>query len=151
MNNLKNQAEKLYEEELIKIESLIGSGVTFSDELAKLSKKLFGDKFKGVFASDELNKLKSVEEGYFIFNLDKSDEPGSHWIGIVKTNKGILVYDSFGRGSKEIIPGIHLLGNRVKDTEDDAEQKVFEDNWGARVLSFLKIFDEYGSEIASLI
>ncbi len=163
MNNLKNKAENIYLQELKKVESGIdlpgnlsglGTGITYGGQLAKLAKKLFGSKFKGVFAADEIAPLRS-QDGYFIYNLDKKDEPGSHWIGIVKSPQGILVYDSFGRDTKEIIPGVYSLGNRkdisLQDTEDDAEQKEWQDNCGARTIAFLKVYDEHGSAVASLI
>ena len=150
MNNLKNKAESLYKKELIKAHKLLGRGVTYGSDLAKLAKKMFGKKFRGVFASNQLEPLKS-QDGYFIYNLDKSDEPGSHWIGVVKDKKGILVYDSFGRDTKEIIPGVYSIGNRISETEDDAEQKIYQEDCGSRVISFLKVYDDYGPEVASWI
>ncbi len=167
MNTLKNKAENIYLKELKIIEKLkipgttkiLGSGLTYGGELAKLGKKLFGNKFKGVYASNEVKDLKETDKGYFIFNLDKRDEPGSHWLGIVKTPKGIMIYDSFGRPSKQIIPSVFTLGHsisgkpklRITDTEDDAEQLITEENCGSRAMSFLKVYDDYGPEIASLI
>lgn len=151
MNTLKNKAEKYYLKELKIIESQIGSGLTYDSELEKLAKKLFGSKFKGVYAADEINEIKKAKEGYFIFNLDKSDEPGSHWIGVVKTPKSLLIYDSFGRKSKMIIPNLHTIGHTITETEDDAEQLINEDNCGARTIAFLKVYDDYGPEIASMI
>ena len=43
--------------------------------------------FKGCFSSDELKKLpkRVKEKSFFIVNLDKSNEPGSHWICIMLT------------------------------------------------------------------
>lgn len=165
MNTLKNKAENIYEKELrniynklsvaisksrnIKVNSRLGKGITYGSDLNKLARSLFGSKFKGVFASDQLDKLKK-EDGYYIFNLDKSDEPGSHWIGVIKSPKGIMVYDSFGRKTREIAPGIYSIGN-VRDTEDDAEQKVYEDDCGARTISWMKVYDDYGPAIASWI
>ncbi len=157
MNTLKFGAEELYNKELKKIEKQIGTGVTYGSELAKLAKKMFGSKFKGVYAADEIEKLKK-ENGYFIFNLDKRDEPGSHWLGLAKSPKGILVYDSFARSTKEIAPNIYSLGNQkngrgpiIRDTEDDAEQLITEDNCGARTLAWLKVYDDHGPEVASWI
>ncbi len=156
MNTLKNKAEKYYLKELKIIESQIGSGLTYGGELAKLGNRLFnrkgqGNKFKGVFAADQLDDLKATKEGYFIFNLDKIDEPGSHWIGVIKTDKGLLVYDSFGRKSKMIIPNLHTIGHTITETEDDPEQLINEDNCGSRTMAFLKVYDDYGPEIASWI
>lgn len=158
MNTIKFAAEELYNKELKEIHKKLGKGITYGSELAKLAHKMFGNKFKGVYAANEIKDLKNLDEGYFIFNLDKRDEPGSHWIGIVKSKIknsdkpkfSILVYDSFGRDTKEIIPNVYSLGN-IKDTENDAEQLIWMSDCGSRVISFLKIYDEYGPEIASLI
>lgn len=150
MNSIKFASEELYNKELKKIESQLGTGVTYGSELAKLAHKMFGSEFKGVFAANEIEKLKK-EDGYYIFNLDKRDEPGSHWIGVVKDSGNILVYDSFGRDTKEIIPNVHSIGNFIQDTENDAEQKNWQENCGARVISFLKVYDDYGPAIASWI
>ncbi len=151
MNTFKNKAENIYLKELKIIEKQIGSGLTYGGELAKLGKKLFGNKFKGVYASNEVKDLKKTNRGYFIYNLDKRDEPGSHWLGIVKTPKGIMIYDSFGRPSEQIIPSVFTLGHKITDTQDDAEQLITEENCGSRAMSFLKVYDDYGPEIASLI
>lgn len=156
MNTLKYKAENIYNQELKKIYNQLGTGLTYGSELAKLATKLFGSKFKGVYSSDEIDNLKAEKSGYFIYNLDARDEPGSHWIGIVKKNNSILVYDSFGRSTKVIAPNIYSIGNKntkikIADTEYDAEQKITEEDCGSRVISFLKVYDEHGSEVASLI
>lgn len=58
--------------------------------------KITKRKFRGVFAYDENPKPK--KEGYYVFNLDKSHEPGSHWIAIKisKGNKKNFFFDSYG-------------------------------------------------------
>lgn len=159
MWSLKSSAEELYNKELKNIHSILGKGLTYGSELTNLGKKMFGNKFKGVYAADELTNLKKEDSGYFIFNLDKKNEPGSHWIGVVKNRRKlpdgtfadkILVYDSFGRDTKEIAPGIYSIGN-IYQTENDAEQKIEEEDCGSRVITWFKIYDDYGPEIASLI
>ena len=65
MNTLKNKAENIYLKELKIIEKQIGTGLTYGGELAKLGKKLFGNKFKGVYASNEVKDLKETNKGYF--------------------------------------------------------------------------------------
>lgn len=48
-------------------------------------------KFLGVFASDEL-PLPQVYPCCFIANVDRSDQPGSHWVAFVFPRHGVLEY-----------------------------------------------------------
>ena len=55
--------------------------------------------FKGVYALDEIVhiKQKSFPSAY-VFNLDPSYKPGSHWVAVCIDRKGRPEYfDSFGR------------------------------------------------------
>ena len=55
--------------------------------------------FKGVYALDEIVhiKQKSLPSAY-VFNLDPSYKPGSHWVAVYIDRKGRPEYfDSFGR------------------------------------------------------
>ena len=55
--------------------------------------------FKGVYALDEIVhiKQKSFPSAY-VFNLDPSYKPGSHWVAVYIDRKGRPEYfDSFGR------------------------------------------------------
>ena len=94
------------------IETKMGTGITYSTDLInKLGKHLFGIKFKGVYSSDD-----TIPKGYVIVNVDKSNQPGSHWLAICDN----LVYDSFGRKTSKLIP--HLTLKNYRDAEYDAEQ-----------------------------
>lgn len=153
----KNQQERLieskYNQYLSKLTDLIGNEVTFSDELEQLGNQLFDHKFKGVFPSDKLPKLSNIQP-YSIVNLDNSSQPGSHWIALAYDEESdrILVYDSFGRSIKQIVPfAKNMFGGQIVDTDNDAEQRIKEDNCGQRCLAWLIIFDEYGASNAILI
>ena len=55
------------------------------------------DKFIGVFPADKLPKKKTKPEGYYIVNLDNSNQGGSHWVCIECRNTGLNSYfDSYG-------------------------------------------------------
>src|SRR5210317_1155645 len=153
MNN-KKVIEKLYKTELKKIESMMKHNkTTYSDELHKICKKLFGVKFKGVYPSDKIPKLNDLSP-YCILNLDRSTEPGSHWIALVKDDKEdrCLVYDSFGRKNTTIIPHLRFSGNgRVIDTDRDPEQHPTQTNCGQRCLAFLSIYNKWGWDVSKLI
>ena len=38
--------------------------------------------FLGVYASDELSSIPTLETGMLIFNTDPSKKSGEHWIGL---------------------------------------------------------------------
>jgi hypothetical protein len=146
------RANKIYEEILKMVESQLGSTTTFQHTLQRFGKKLFGPKFAGVFASDKVPKL-SKETPYAILNLDKSGEPGSHWVAVVfvKPNN-IMVYDSFGRKTKHILPNLESSGNgNIHMTDPDPEQTESQKNCGARSISFILLYHFYGHDMAMLI
>ena len=128
----------------------IGSKTTFQNDLQLYGKRMLGEKFHGVFASDLIPKL-TKRRPYAILNLDKSNEPGSHWIAVSKNGNGVIVYDSFGRKSAKIIPDLMTGNGEVLDTEYDAEQDQRETNCGARSMAFLMLQDGWGTELSRYI
>ena len=63
-----------------------------------LSNKVTKDSFIGVFSSDTLPSY--AQTGYYVVNLDTSQQPGSHWIAI-KISKSKCkneYFDSYGLG-----------------------------------------------------
>ena len=148
--NKERYCNMIYNVVLSYIKSIVGNKTTYSDDLLTVSKKLLGDKFIGVYASDEIPKLKN--DTYAILNLDKSSEPGSHWIAIYKNEQETYVYDSFGRKNQKIIPSLTNSGNGIiKDTDHDAEQKINEIDCGARSLAWILFCDIWGIACAKLI
>ena len=148
------KAEQIYNHVLTQIVyPKTGDKSTYLNDLNRVGRKLLGVKFKGVYPSDKIPKLHDLSP-YCILNLDTSKESGSHWIAlgkIPKTNDSI-VYDSFGRNSKQIIPKLQYSGNgRIINADDDAEQKILETDCGARSLAFLVVLDKYGYDVAKLI
>ena len=151
----KAEAEKLYNHYLTKkVYPLIGNKTTYLTQILGAGRKLFGVKFKGVFPSDKIPKLNDLNQ-YCILNLDSSEESGSHWIALAKCvypSKDSIIYDSFGRDYKKIIPDLKYTGNgRIRNTDRDSEQKMLETDCGARCLAFLMVFDKHGKDAAMLI
>tara|TARA_R110000851_G_scaffold119581_6_gene247430 strand:+ start:432 stop:908 length:477 start_codon:yes stop_codon:yes gene_type:complete len=155
----KTQKEKDVEREynnILKqiIEPLSGDKTTYLSELNGIGKKLFGVKYKGTFPADKIPKLNDLAP-YAILNLDKSTEPGSHWVAIAKhpgENK-TLFYDSFARKGSKIIKSLSYSGNgRIVDSDlKDKEQEIEETNCGARCLAYLVVVEKYGWDNAKLI
>jgi len=144
-------AMNVYKKAMEEIKENVGNTTTNGTELEREGVKLFGMKFKGVYASDKIPHLDNLKS-YAILNLDKSNEPGSHWIAIAHKDNTTYCYDSFGRGYKTIIKNLNYSANgRIVNTDLDAEQHPTELNCGLRCLSFLYVFHHYGAEVALLI
>ena len=120
------------------MENFVGKESTYLSELTKAGKIIFGDKYIGTFPSDKIPHMNEKES--CIVNLDNSKQGGSHWVAVVQDNNQKLIYDSFGRKTKDILPKI----NPSIDTEYDAEQGVLESNCGARSLSALCVYYYWG-------
>jgi hypothetical protein len=112
------------------IEKDMGNDTTSNHQLDQYCKSVF-PKYRGCFSSDTIPKLRNNES--CIFNLDKSNEPGSHWMGMYKNKGKNIIYDSFGRRSKKLKIPVKLF----IDTENDAEQHIIESNCGQRCISFI--------------
>ena len=136
----------MYNTQLKKLEKKLGINSTYSSQLTEHGIKMFGDKYQGTFASDTLPTL-TKKRPYCIGNLDKKNEGGSHWVALAKCGKDTLFYDSFGRQAKSII----ALEMNILNTEDDAEQGIFEENCGQRCLAWLYVFDKLGKKEALTI
>jgi hypothetical protein len=147
------KAEEYYNKVLRYIENnKTGKKTTYSNQLETICRELFSVKMKGVFPSDKIPKLTSLAP-YCILNLDKSTEPGSHWVALAKCQGGAMFYDSFGRDDTTIIKELRFSGNgKIVDVDEkDAEQKIKEMNCGARCIAWLLVFDDLGEEYAKLI
>ncbi len=146
---MESKANKIYNLALKHIVSKIGNKTTFSDNLEDAAKRMLGNKFLGVVPADRIPEMK--DKTYVISNLDKSDMPGSHWISIVKDGGNFLMYDSFGRPGKKILPTLLNRGGKLIDTDPDAEQNESEDNCGQRSLASLFVYDQYGKDMFLLL
>lgn len=148
------KANEIYQRTILKlVYPLVGKRTTYLSDLTKAGKKLLGKKFHGTYPSDRIPRLNDLRP-YAILNLDRSTEPGSHWVSIAKISgiDRVMIYDSFGRDHSTIIADLEFSGNgRIINADRDAEQKKSETNCGARCLAWLKVFDEYGYKTAKKI
>lgn len=55
-------------------------------------------RFKGVFAVNTLPRLTSSRDTTYICNLDKTNDPGSHWVSVYvpKSKAPVEYFDSYG-------------------------------------------------------
>ena len=113
---------------------------TGEDELRDAGQSLFGVRFQGVYAADELTVPRMLlDKQCCICNLSPRSSGGSHWIALAQDGDDLLVYDSFGRV---------VADGAVLHTEDDAEQDILQMNCGQRCLSWLYIYQNFGRQAA---
>lgn len=144
-------ADQIYNRFLSKvIIPMVGKTETYSTDLNKAGLEIFGSLFKGVYPSDRIPKLNILKQ-YAIINLDKSNEPGSHWVSIAWKNGNIYLYDSFGREGKNILKALRIVGGKIMEADHDAEQHESQSDCGARSLAWLLVFHRHGADVAMLI
>lgn len=131
---------------------------TLGSELLKISRKIFGNKFVGIFSVDKipLKKILSTNNSYFIYNTDLAGNKGIHWCaGYHGCGKKIYLYDSFGRKSKIISPILYnklMKGGVVAiDSDLDSEQTKYESICGQYSVAWLLVVKNYGIKKALLI
>ena len=66
--------------------------------------------FSGCFSKDRIILLDNNKS--LIYNLQNSNQNGSHWCSITRKNNIIFIFDSFGIG--EIPPEIYKIYNNLK-------------------------------------
>ena len=54
------------------------------------------ESYLNTFSKDEIPLIENNKS--LIFNLQNSNQAGSHWISLSRTNKNIFIFDSFGIG-----------------------------------------------------
>ena len=83
-----------------------------------LSNKVTKDSFIGVFSSDTLPSY--AQTGYYVVNLDTSQQPGSHWIAI-KISKSKCkneYFDSYGLGPPTVRFKRFMKYNYIYNSKD---------------------------------
>jgi hypothetical protein len=141
--------EKIFNEKTQYIVKRIGHSTTTNNhELHKLGKDMFANKFMGVYSSNTIPYIGKNQ--YLISNLDKSTQPGSHWVALCRgAGNRILIFDSFGRPTRSILPS--MIGRNFEDTDYDTNQHTLSKLCGQKCLSFIYIFDKYGFKNAKMI
>jgi len=143
MENL--SPEQLYNHVLKYVEQRLGTnGVTTASQLDAVCKEAFKTEWAGVYPADKIPALNS-EKCKAIYNADKHDQPGSHWMALYydKDSGNTYSYDSFGRNIKndKVYKNVRK-SERIKfkqSQEFDAEQTEKEANCGARCISWLAL------------
>jgi hypothetical protein len=72
-------------------------------KIGEIGKAEFGERWGGVFASDEVERLLRKRNRFAILNTATSHGRGSHWLGVYMSKSGACwLYDSFGREASHV-------------------------------------------------
>ena len=132
---------RIYKNELIQ---KLGRKALNSDTIDKYSKILFQSKYKGCYAQNEKFEKKS---GFYIINTDLEKGPGLHWIALILTAKTAIIYDSFSRDPKKLLPHLlqHLVNYKIVSSDrKDVEQRGSSSICGHASLAFLLTTQKLG-------
>lgn len=149
-------AERLFNTITKIIEAALGSGVTNGAQLDTLGKMLFGKDWQGIYAADTIKAAlqKANSRGAYIVNTDNSTGGGLHWVGIYvwPGNPGRkLVFDSFGRKTKDILVSLASPIGGLVDTDHDKNQLIKQQDCGSRSMAFLCVAHFWGYSVARWI
>jgi len=147
----KYQILKYYEQTLMRIEDILGSGVTNNIQLTKLGRQLFGNDYIGTWSSDQMPKYIK-ENQCFILNTDssKSRNKSGHWVAFMKLNSKLYYYDSYARPAYKLSK--FWANKRMYNANTTDRDQSFEENsCGSRSMAFLVIFRKYGERCIDVI
>ena len=140
---------KFYEQTLMKIEDIIGSGITNNILLDKLGYATFGNDYLGTNTSDNFPKYIKNNQ-CFILNTDSSKKPGTHWVGFYKINDKLYYYDSFRRSKKELSK--FWKNKRMYNAnKTDRDQSYNETDCGSRSFAFLVLMRRFGERAIDVV
>ena len=117
-------------------------------EVNKLAKKILGKIFISVYAIDTVPKVLP-KKCMLIFNTDKANKSGEHWIALYKSGNIHYIYDSFGRRTKNIASFLHKQiltdkKSKIIDFEHDPEQADYQNNCSLRCITALHCVKKFG-------
>ena len=147
----KYQILKQYEQVLMDIEDILGSGVTTNDQLDKLGYSIFKNDYLGTYSSDKM-PTRIKDNQCFILNTDSSRTSNKygHWIGFYKLNNRLWYYDSFARPKEKLSK--YWKNKRIYNVnKTDRDQSYNSSDCGSRSMSFLIIFKKYGERYIDVI
>ena len=132
---------KKFDEVLLKIEDILGTGVTSNIQLYKLGKILFGDRFIGVYSANEFPRVKEGE--MFIINTDPNTKPGLHWLAMYKKNK-LYGYDSYARRIQTLSK--YFKNKRIINANSFRQESYKGSDCGSLAMAYLVTAFTYGPD-----
>jgi hypothetical protein len=135
---------------------LVGRGPMDEDQIQKIGRTAFGDRWAGVFPSDIAKKLLLMRDRFAVVNTATSRGRGSHWLGVyMSPGGGGYLYDSFGREASQVIWRLSraaLAANvALHNTDAGAEQRGTSAVCGQLSLSWLLTVRDLGIKVTAAI
>ena len=111
--------------------------------------------YHGTYPSDQIPTL-TKERPYAIINTHTVQQGGKHWCSLCLSDDGsYIVFDSFGRNIKSLIPSLYNhaqgRGYELKQTDMDVDQETDQTDCGSRCVAWLRLYNDYGEDVAMLI
>ena len=138
---------KDFEDIYVRVCDLIGDNSTTNITLNRLCKRIFGDRFIGVFCADEKFRLKDNQ--CCIVNTDPSYKSGVHWCSLYKYKSKIYFFDSFGRHYTSLSP--YWKNKRWSCVEFNRIESFKSENCGELSVTFLICFSKYKTKCIGVI
>ena len=127
----------MFKRALKMVESFLGNQESDGEMLQEAGVYLFEDRFNGVRAKDQLNDL---EDGFYIANLDNSNQGGSHWVALAVEPDAIFYFDSFARPNAKTLQLSDPNRIIVQEADPDVLQPNKSDDCGQRCLAWLILY-----------
>lgn len=120
---------------------VLGNGITDNNQLNDLMNWVLPNSFKGVCASNEVDKLLKLMRLDFdciIVNNRRASTGGEHWVALIHFKDKNWYYDTFDRAIGEFVDARDIpKWINLRDANEDVDQSVNEDNCGARCCAWL--------------
>ena len=124
---------------------------TTDEQLNTVGKKYFGSQWGGVYPVDtKVHFDKDKKHKYYIFNTDRADQAGTHWIAIYidQQTRHAYVFDTFDRETSKLVPALYLDMKeshfRVRKGAKELHQEDCQMDCGQRSLGYLLLVKEHG-------
>jgi hypothetical protein len=119
-------------------ERLLGTERTFSSQLERVGRQLFGAQWGGVHARDTLPTVARTGRRGMIVNTDSSAGSGVHWIAVLDEDGQRAMSDPLGRVGKEQRRQLNAIAKPLW-SQDDPEQHKSDDTCGPRSIAAIAV------------
>ena len=124
---------------------LLGSERTFSSQLERAGKRMFGHQFGGVFSRDTMPAVMQQGRRGYIVNTDTIQGSGVHWIAAMDIDGERMMSDPLGKIGRAQRKELDTLQQPIW-SEDDPEMKASASTCGPRSLAALAVGLKLGKD-----
>ena len=135
----------MYAAAYTRAERLLGTERTFSSQLERVGKQMFGAQWGGVHARDTLPTVARTGRRGMIVNTDSSTGSGIHWIAVFDEDGQRAMSDPLGKVGRQQRRQLDAIEQPLW-SEDDPEQHKSEDTCGPRSLAAIAVGLAHGMQ-----